>query len=159
MRLLTWRGREPDMLNLLSALNFLAPIGAAFGATAFGASLYLTGVVGPLAFQLLDYSRADRFNRMAIRSGHLKVAGLALTGATLSLLGGAIGGAVSMALAATGLMLARFVVMPHKDEAVAGGAARIRHRGKKRQRVAAISSTAIFLPPLAAGIIMALYGV
>jgi hypothetical protein len=147
------------MMDLLSALQFLAPIGAALGAAAFGASLYLTGVVGPLAFQLFDYSRADRFNRMAIRSGHLKVAALALSGATLALLGGAIGGAVAMALAATGLMLARFVVMPQKETAVAGGGARIRNRGKKRKRVAAISSTAIFLPPLAAGIVMALYGV
>jgi hypothetical protein len=147
------------MIEFFEALKFLTPIGAACGAAAFGASLYLTGVVGPLAFQLFDYSRADRFNRMAIRSGHLKVAGLALTGATLSLLGGAIGGAVAMALSATGLMLARFVVMPQKETAVAGGGARIRNRGKKRKRVAAISSTAIFLPPLVAGIVMALYGV
>ncbi|MET0545495.1 MAG: hypothetical protein ABWZ40_04210 [Caulobacterales bacterium] len=146
------------MIEVVAALKFLAPIGAALGAVACGASLYLTGIVGPLAFQLFDYSRADRFNRMAIRSGHMKVAGLALGGATLALLGGAVGGAVSMALSATGFMLARFVVMPQSATAVAGGA-RVHPRGKKKKRVAALASTAIFLPPLMAGIVMALYGV
>ncbi len=146
------------MIEALAVLKFLAPIGAAFGAASVGASMYLTGIAGPLAFALFDYSRADRFNRMAIRSGHLKVAGIALTGATLALLGGSIGGAVSMALGATGLMLARFVVTPQKQEAGAGPV-NVRHRGKRKKRVAALASTAIFLPPLLAGTVMALYGV
>jgi hypothetical protein len=98
---------------------------------------------------------------MAIRSGHLKIAGLALIGASCAMLGGAIGGAVSMALAASGLMLARFVVTPQKTKQVvlAEGVRISRRNNGKQKRVAALASTAIFLPPLIAGAALAMYGI
>lgn len=93
----------------------LAAAGMALGWTA-----YFSFQAAPQAFRDLDHGRANRYVRNAMKTGHPLVAALCWVAGGAALFGGAIAGAVTLALAGALFMLARWTLAPRDDPRPAG---------------------------------------
>lgn len=110
--------------------------------------------VAPQAFRDLDRGRGDRFVRNLIKSGHGFLALLALLAAAFGLMGGAVAGAVIMALVAFFYLMARYALAPRTDPRPAGA-----RRVMKTARVAASAITAFIIPVALAAMVMISLGI
>lgn len=110
--------------------------------------------VAPQAFRDLDRGRGDRFVRNLIKSGHGFLALLAVLAAAFGLIGGAVAGAVIMALVAFFYLMARYALAPRTDPRPAGA-----RRVMKTARVAASAITAFIIPVALAAMVMISLGV
>ena len=110
--------------------------------------------VAPQAFRELDRGRGDRFVRTTIKEGHGFLALLALIAAVLGLIGGAVGGAAIMAMAAFFYLIARYALAPRTDTRPAGA-----RRVMKTARIAASAITAFVIPVVLVATFMICLGV
>jgi hypothetical protein len=105
--------------------------------------------VAPRAFRELDRGRGDRFVRNTIKEGHGFLALLALLAAGLGVIGGAVGGAAVMAMAAFFYLVARYALAPRTDPRPAGA-----RRVMKTARIAASAITAFIIPVVLVALVM-----
>ncbi len=117
--------------QVLTAATVLA---AGMTGLALGASGLTVMFFAPLSFRRLDYQRADSLVRLATKSILPLIAWVAIAGAALAFIGGAITAGLMLLIASGGLLLVRWVLNPLPKKMRMPGAV----RRKSKQRILAL---------------------
>ena len=122
---------------------------------AFGVSGHAVMHAAPAAFKRLDYTRADALVRRILKGALPWIAGFAGGAALFAIVGSAFGAAVMLALAATGVLIARYALNPLPKRPRVPG----QRRRLKQTRIAALWATGVMSMLFPVALIALAFGV
>ncbi len=129
-------------------------IAAGLAGVALGAAGHCVAHMAPMAFDRLDYQRADSLVRRVLKGALPLVAMVSGAAALLAFAGGSWGGGIMLLLASGGIMIARYALNPLPKRPRTPGA----RRRNSRARIAALRVVAMLMVLFPAALMSLAFG-